>query len=271
MKQYQQLTKNIHFASERIRGKRQYQEDDFAIDYDDPSDFLMVLADGMGGEIGGATASETTVQTFMQVYSKTRNSSLSVPERLQQSLDKSNEALSSKIDENPKLDGMGCTLIAVAINFNQALLHWISVGDSPLWVLQSGKFRRLNADHSMRTVLEARVKEGTLSQKEADIHPERNMLRSALVGYEIELIDASTHETLLDEGDQILLASDGLLTLSTEEIFQLLATHKSPKNAVEALINAVCDKDAKGQDNTTVLAATLISEETTTERNTATE
>jgi len=245
------LIDNEEFAGERIQGKRHYQEDDFGFDNSQPQDFLMVLADGMGGHKGGAFASDCVIKTVMYGYHAVSGR---VADRLQQILQKTNEQLALEVQSRPKLKGMGCTLVAAAISDVQ--IEWISVGDSPLWLYKkAGDLVRLNADHSMKPILQELVHLGELMPEELATHPDRNMLRAAIVGGKIDLIDQSSAP--LEAGDRILLASDGILTLSETEIANILAKPLSAKALVKKLLVAVEKKGKRNQDNTTALVVKL--------------
>jgi protein phosphatase len=242
---------NEKYAGDRIQGKRHYQEDDFGFNDSQPPDFLMVLADGMGGHKGGAFASRCAIKTFMETYYAVSGC---VAERLQQALEKSNQQLALEVHSKPKLRGMGCTLVGVAIS--EAQIEWISVGDSPLWLYNNaGQLVRLNADHSMKPILQELVRLGELTPDEAGMHPDRNMLRSALVGANIEMIDQSSAP--LEPGDRILLASDGILSLSETEIANILDQPLSAKALVKKLLGAVENKGKQYQDNTTALVVKM--------------
>ena len=245
------------FAGRRIQGTRDYQEDDFGFldagDGDDPhtQDLLMVLADGMGGHSGGAAASAVAVETFIAAYAEGRGSAA---ERMSAALACGNRSIGARISDEPDLEGMGCTLVGVALSM--AGVDWISVGDSPLWLLRDGTLRRLNADHSMAPVLQQQVQRGELSARAAEFHPSRNMLRSAVTGGELSLIDQSEMPLPLQAGDRLLLASDGLLTLGEEEVGHLLGAAGRDADAITAdLLAAIEDRDLPNQDNTTVLVA----------------
>lgn len=244
----QLLYRSQNYAGNCIQGERNYQEDDFSFDNSQPDDFLMVLADGMGGHQGGEIASRCTVETFKNHYHAVSGQ---VAKRLYKALLQANHQLVLKAQSQPKLKGMGCTLVGVTIHDNK--LEWISVGDSPLWLYSTGRLRRLNADHSMKPFLQEQVKLGELTPQEAAIHPDRNMLLSALVGTQIDLIDQSSVPIKLHPGDHVLLASDGILTLSNAEIGKILAKPFSAKNLVNKLLKAVETKAKLNQDNTTVL------------------
>ena len=243
------------FAARQIPGGREYQEDDYGLIErgDSGSDEVLVIADGMGGQVSGDTASRTVVKTFIETYSDTTGL---ISDRLRACLKAANNALASAIDARPELDGMGTTAVAAVIS--QRGLEWISVGDSPLWLFRDGQLRRLNADHSMAAVFADLVAVGRMTEEEAATDPKRHALRSAVMGDDIHLIDVSSQPVALDRDDRVVLASDGLLTLADDEIARILQTMQdAPLSEVaEALIQAVEDVAHPNQDNTTVLLYT---------------
>jgi protein phosphatase len=241
---------NLHknYAGNRIQGDRSHQEDHFCFDNSRASDFLMVIADGMGGHQGGAIASRCAINTFIKTY---RTLQGSISKRLWEALQKTNDQLALEIQAQEKLKGMGCTLVGVALN--EKGLEWISVGDSPLWLYHAEQLHRLNADHSMMPILQKQVERGVLTPNEALEHPNRHWLRSALIGSQIDLIDQSLMPLKLVPGDRILLASDGILTLPEQEISQILSQSLPARKLVKKLLAAVEKKGKQGQDNTTIL------------------
>ena len=245
------------FAAQQIPGGREYQEDDYGlIERGDPAidgSEVLLLADGMGGHVSGDTASRLVINTFVETYP---NMTGPIPDRLRACLEAANNALASAVNANPELDGMGTTVVAVVMS--QHGLDWISVGDSPLWLFREGQLRRLNADHSMAAVFADLVATGHMTEEEAATDPKRHALRSAVMGDEIHLIDVSSQPVVLEQGDCIVLASDGLETLSDDEITRILqAMENAPLAEVaEALIQAVEKVGNPHQDNTTVLLYT---------------
>jgi serine/threonine protein phosphatase PrpC len=252
-KQFLILNKN--YAGNRIQGKRNYQEDDFGFDNSQPNDFLMIVADGMGGHQGGAVASSCAVKGFMDTYHAVSGRAAT---RLYKALQQANFQLALKAQSKAELKGMGCTFVGVAIHDEQ--LEWISVGDSPLWLYSAGQLHRLNADHSMKPLLQEQVRRGKLSPEVLAIHPDRNMLLSALAGTKIELIDQSSTPIELYPDDRVLLASDGIFTLSDAEIGKILGKPLPAKKLVNELLKAVNKKGKHAQDNTTVLVVDISDE-----------
>ena len=244
------------FAARQIPGKRDYQEDDYGLldgrdlGIDGSEHTMLLVADGMGGHVGGATASGLLSKTFVEAYPQ---ASGPIVDRLRDCLEAANKAIADAIAENPELDGMGSTLVAAVVSSEG--LNWISVGDSPLWLFREGELERLNADHSMAPVLADLVATGRMTSEEAAQDPSRHSLRSAVMGDDIHLIDVSSQPVAVEKGDRLLLASDGLMTLSDQEIEAILKkTQDVPlEDSAAALIQAVEAAEQPHQDNTTVL------------------
>ena len=245
-------------AGGQIAGARPYQEDDFRVtafpDRDpDGCDLLMVLADGMGGHRGGAQASRLAVSTVVERF---REVTGGVAARLRASLDAANAAV-GRDAADPRYAGMGCTLVACVVTDDQKA-HWISVGDSPLWHLRDGRdgnagtMDRLNADHSMKPVLEDLVRLGRMTREEAE-QGGTNQLRSAVTGEDLELVDAGAAPVRLSTGDRIVLASDGVETLPTEQILRLTRGGRTSTAIVSGLLEAVEAARKPSQDNATVV------------------
>ena len=244
------------FAARQIPGKREYQEDDYGLldgsdlGLDGSEHSMLLVADGMGGHVGGATASGLLSKTFVEAYPQ---ASGPIVDRLWDCLETANKALADAIAENPKLDSMGSTLVAAVVSSEG--LNWISVGDSPLWLFRKGKLERLNADHSMAPILADLVAKGHMTKEDAARDPRRHALRSAVMGDDIHLIDVSSQPVAVEQGDRLLLASDGLLTLSDQEIAAILQqTQDAPlEDSAAALIQAVEAAEHPYQDNATIL------------------
>jgi len=237
------------------QGSRSRQEDDYGVFELPPElgagDLLLVLADGMGGEQGGALASALAVREFIGTYDSI--SVATIPERLEQTLLHVNAQMKREAAIDPEgLNGMGCTLLAVVLA--EEGLYWISVGDSPLWLWRRGRLHRLNEDHAYRSILAHQVAAGEISADLAARHPDRNALMSAVTGDALDMVDLPRRACALQEGDQILLASDGVLTLNEQQIAAMLK-HDPQMNGTpcQALLAAVAAHERPHQDNTTVL------------------
>jgi len=251
------------FAGSQIPGARPYQEDaqGFASLKEDTEgnieNLLTVLADGMGGENAGDFASKSVVQTFVDYChdygggeSEAEDEDLS--EMLIAAMIAANEGLAIAIEKDPRLAGMGCTLLATVIV--DQCLYWLSVGDSPLYLYRDSQIAQINEDHSMMPILEELLEEGRIQPEDLADHPDRNVLRSAMTGDEIELVDCPATGFPLKPGDIIIVASDGLQTLSEECILSKLERHKTlAADAITGkLLTAVSNAERPRQDNASI-------------------
>ncbi len=250
-------------ASLAIQGKRSRQEDHCAVwqppeavQGDDTltAPLLVVLADGMGGHASGHLASELACHRYIEVFGKGRGD---IGPRMVRAVEDSNRSLGAAISENTDLAGMGCTIIGAY--FDRDGLRWVSVGDSSLLIYRNGRLSRLNADHSHGGILDKQADEGLISWQEAKSAKRRRALHSALTGERIPLLDVEVQPVRLCPGDWVIVASDGLLTLSGDEIAQQLHNNRlgSPGAVVRALVDAVEKRNKPRQDNTTVVAVRI--------------
>ena len=178
---------------------------------------LMVVADGMGGHAGGAEASHSAIATFYKAFAAGQR--LPTARRLRDALLAANTAIGERVTADRALTGMGCTLVAAVLEGRS--LTWISVGDTLLLVSSKSGLQRLNADHSLGGVLDERAARGEITHEEARTNPQRHMLRAAVTGDRIPLIDENAAE--LEPGELVVVATDGVLTIPPERLASLLA------------------------------------------------
>ncbi len=247
--------RHLLFGYAQDRGERAYQEDAIGfrtlpLDAGRETPSLMVLADGMGGHTGGKIAAETAIRTFLETYDE--DAAGQPGDKLDAALDAANSAIAASVAENQELQGMGCTLVAIA--FTEAGGHWISVGDSPMWLYSGKGLARLNADHSMSSVLSQLVADGRMTAQEAAVDPRRSALRSALTGAEIAMVDRSPVPLVLAPGDCLVMASDGLDTIEEARLGELLAEPgETAQGLAEALVAETLAAGQPGQDNVSVV------------------
>ncbi|MBL6613830.1 MAG: serine/threonine-protein phosphatase [Reyranella sp.] len=217
------------------QGARPYQEDSWALSTLGDGSLLAVVADGMGGHAGGAIASKTAVDAFVHAVEQGGG--------LPDGLEAANAAVGRVAAGKAELNGMGATLVAAQVRGDE--VRWISVGDSPFYLVSSGTLERLNADHSMAPQIDALVKRGMLTAEEAEHHPGRHTLREAVMGQPLSLIDKGSRR--LGPDIKLLLCSDGIQSLSEDEIA------RNAIKTVQGLIGAVLGAAKEHQDNVTVV------------------
>lgn len=211
----------------------------------------------MGGHQGGRAASRAVCSAFRQEVQG--NTSFSDPRAaLLQGLSAANKAVRETARQHPELEGLGSTVVAVLLNERSGRFSFLSVGDSPLYCLRRGVLLRLNESHSLQAELTRQVALGNISAKEAESHPGRHTISSAVMGDDIPLVDC--RNGLLLPGELLLLASDGVQTLDDGEdgiLARLLEHSPSPELAVRNALGALQKADAPHQDNATLVAVRL--------------
>lgn len=244
-------------------GRRDSQQDRFDILSDIPlaggsSATLLLVADGMGGHLGGGEASEMVVTAFRQVFAQAFTSNnTTIAELFEQALQQSNQLIANYVAMYPRYDSMGSTVVAALVV--EQSLYWLSIGDSPLWLIRNGRLYRLNEDHSMLPVLLKMAEIGEIDKEGVYQDSRRNLLRSVVQGKPVKLQDMNETPCMLEMGDTIVLASDGLQTLSEATITQLAvqSTTEPCEQAVVSMLDKIDEINHPGQDNTTVIVAQL--------------
>ena len=252
-------------AVRATRGARDYQEDTAVLwtggnvqraAANAHDRIVAVLADGMGGHAGGALASRLVCEHFVKAISAHSGETV---ESLLYALEAANDAVAAHVVDNPLLSGMGSTVIGV--DFTAGGINWVSVGDSPLFLWRGGEIAMLNEDHSLAPDLDRLAAAGKISVTQAKRDPRRHMLRSAVTGEEIDLVDISKQPLQLASGDYVILASDGLQSLEDTEIERIVSAYaEDGASAVAgALIREIDNLREPHQDNATVVVVRHLS------------
>jgi serine/threonine protein phosphatase PrpC len=213
----------------------------------------------MGGMEFGDAASRTATQAFLSAY-QTKTAAETIPAALERSTRTANDAVVALAHTYGLSEGMGTTLVAVALRDSE--LYYISVGDSGVFHLRGGALRMINHPHVFANLLDAAVARGTMSQADAQNHPERESLTSFIGTESLEEIDRNVEPFPIAEGDVILLASDGLFkTLSQEEMVASIASVNGNRQSLpDALVDQTIARKRDHQDNVTVLSIAVESE-----------
>jgi serine/threonine protein phosphatase PrpC len=212
----------------------------------------------MGGHASGEVAARLVMSTMVNCVLVGQSSAQALDGVLQAGCVKANEEIAQKSRSHPETAGMGTTLVAIGIN--NGLLHWVSIGDSHLLLLARGQLYKLNQDHSMRPAIDRMVERRIISVDEASMHPDRNVLRSVLMGDEVALVDIGFGGWPLQSGDTIILASDGLDVLEVREVKRAFGRwrFKDTEAAARHLVEQACIRGGARQDNTSVVVARIL-------------
>jgi len=251
---------SILVDSAQNTGSRGNQEDAFTLrrlegqgENRDSEEILAVVADGMGGLDCGEEASAIALKTFLCEY-EVNKGKRTIDQRLLRALKISNAAVFDLAYRGGKVRDLGTTMVAAVIQNSK--LHWISAGDSRLYLFRVGQLEQLNLDHIYANHLEKEVSKGLISREEAAKHPERNYLTSYLGLPVLTEIGQSNPPLELQTGDLVLICSDGLYdTLTREEIISVLQDDNPEK--ADQLVKTALTKDNPSQDNISVVVLTL--------------
>jgi serine/threonine protein phosphatase PrpC len=209
---------------------------------------LAVVADGMGGLAEGRAISQLACRVMIDTYA-TKRPAESIPDALSRAADAAQAAVLARAREL-RVDGNSGTTLAAAAIYDSGL-HWISAGDTRVYLCRDGELTQLTVDHAYIRQLEQRVRVGELSEAEAEAHPERRALTSFLGVETLSEVDRSLKPFPLQAADRVLICTDGIHgTLSDSEIAGILGQHDT--RAAQALVDAAIAKHSPKQDNATV-------------------
>jgi PPM family protein phosphatase len=204
---------------------------------------LAVIADGMGVHEGGSEASRLAVETVRETYDKQFRGD---PEAaLVESFAAAHAKIREFAERYPVFHGMGTTCTALVLQGDQ--LYFVHVGDSRLYLIRGENIRRLTRDHSYVGRL---VESGLVRPEDAEKHPQRHILTAAL-GAGMELaVERSGSPLALQAGDHLLLCTDGLWSVVSDEEIAAALKHRTLADGASSLIKLA--RERGGPDNITV-------------------
>lgn len=224
---------------------------------------VMVVADGIGGNAGGETASRLAIDSFVDLLQARSNTPL--PKRMVDALNEANTTIYAHSLANPTLQNMGTTLVAAALIDDK--LYIVHAGDSRAYLIRNGRAQPLTIDH---TWAQEAIEAGRLSPKEAREHPNRHVIKRFLgISEQVEadplILDYNNKPLDLDQiyswskvewirtqpGDTILLCSDGLTDVVQDEEIGKVVARYPVKEAAQRLIDLA--NKAGGPDNITAV------------------
>lgn len=201
---------------------------------------LYGVADGMGGHKGGEVASTSARDDLLrELEGKTPSVAT-----LSGAIEEVNRQIYHQQEHDDALTGMGTTLSVLWMSDNFVYIG--HVGDSRVYLLRDGEFKQMTLDHSL---VEQLVREGVLTEEEAQNHPMRNIITRAIGTDESVEVDVVVEERR--KGDLWLACSDGLHGLVDDRQMRDALRQYAPEKAADVLLKAALD--AGGRDNVTLV------------------
>ncbi len=221
----------------------------------DETVYAMLVADGVGGSAAGEIASRTAIQALVDLILETPDWIMLLDDRLAEEVLQRMErrfqlvrdALVERANADPSLRGMGTTMtVAGTVGSELLTAH---VGDSRAYVFRKrGRLERLTRDQTMAQSL---ADSGAIRQEEVETSPYRNVLTSALATRGA-FVQVQLKRSRLEDGDQLLLCSDGLTDMVPDEmIARVLKESRTSAQACRRLVDLALENG--GKDNVTVV------------------
>jgi len=228
--------------------KREHNEDNMA--YIIPKDpqvmakkgALFIVADGMGGHAAGEVASEIAVDTVSNVYYQDDSDDVAVS--LMQAIKRANASIHQRAAENMSRSGMGTTCVTAVLRGDMAYIA--NVGDSRAYIIRNGLVRQVSQDHSW---VAEQVRAGILTEDQARTHAQRNVITRCL-GTQAD-VEIDVFAEPLQEGDSLVLCTDGLSGLVNDEDLQKIVDQFVPQESVYHLVERANENG--GPDNITAI------------------
>ena len=214
--------------------------------------FIAAVCDGMGGLQGGETASALCAKIFFEDFFSAPGLT-DYPRFHKNVIDKIDEGVSSLRNEQGELMKAGSTFVSMIVDCGN--LFWGCVGDSHMYIVRRNEIVQVNRDHNYMLLLKEQVKLGEISQAEAENNKHKDALISYMGMNGVKYMDVNEKPFRLLPNDTVVLCSDGLYRLlSDEEIVTILNSFPTNMNmAANAMVDAACGKMAPHQDNTSVI------------------
>ena len=224
---------------------RDHNEDSVTILKNANNEYLMIVADGMGGHRAGEVASSISVTHLGKKFSEVNSigTKLDAINWMKENISEINQEILDHTKEYPDSIGMGTTTVMALLT--DSYLIFGNIGDSSGYVFKDSQIHKITTDHTLVNLL---VKSGEITEEEAKDHPRKNVLMKALgatTTVEMDIFDVET------DVDGIFLCSDGLTNmLDNDQISKVLSEDLSVEQMVNKLI--IKANNRGGTDNISV-------------------
>lgn len=232
-------------GSSDVGRQRDHNEDSYYVPGHGDAPIFALVADGMGGRMGGEVASAACRDTAVERMRDGARNGFKGTGLLELAVAQANWVVYDTAQRFVRFRGMGTTLVlALAQEAQWFIAH---VGDSRAYLWRDGQLYQMTTDHTM---VQEMVKAGYLTEQQAAVHPRRHVITRAIGVADSVKVDIQVIPAL--PGDCLLLCSDGLAdSMSTDDIADILEVEQEPRRALHHLIDTANRKD--GSDNITVV------------------
>lgn len=205
---------------------------------------VVVVCDGMGGHVGGATASKIAVETILEFLNGQRFED--IREGMGMAIDAANRAILAYANTHPELIGMGSTCVLLVVR--DGFVYIAHVGDSRIYLIRNRIITQLTKDHSYVQML---VDSGEITKEQAENHPRKNEITNALGIPQMAPATVKEDAIMPEAGDSFLLCSDGLSGPVAEQAINKIVSDHSARlqQRVDLLIEKA--RENGGPDNIT--------------------
>ena len=207
--------------------------------------WLLTVCDGVGGAARGDVASSTAVSQIRKLDEEPTDDLLAA---VAGALHRAHDRIAELVEQDPALNGTSTT--AVVALFDGSRFGMGHIGDSRAYLLRQGAMSQLTHDH---TFVQTLVDDGRITEEEARTHPHRNLILKALDG--AQAVEPDLFHVDVEEGDRVLVCSDGVLSLTTTRMADILSTGTADYAAVELVRAAL---EAGSHDNVTCVVADVV-------------
>jgi len=241
------------YGKSDVGRRRERNEDAFLVN--DERHFYLI-ADGMGGHLGGEYASKLAIETISEIVKALeddpemtllegeRVNKGDYPGCLRYAIRIASQRIFERANEDVNLYGMGTTTVALLFRKNKAYIA--NVGDSRAYRIRDDKIVQITRDHSL---VEEQIRAGLISAEDSRIHRLKNIITRS-VGFQ-ELVDSDVDIRALRMGDRYLLCTDGLSNLVEDGEIKDIVVNSDLETAVSRLIDIANERG--GDDNITVI------------------
>jgi protein phosphatase len=234
------------YAKTDVGSKRSMNQDFFYCNENAVGSFqnLYIVADGMGGHKAGDMASKLCVENMVSSIEKsTHKTPVTI---FEEAVAEANEKIYHEANEHLEFEGMGTTMVACTV-FDD-IMYVANIGDSRLYLLRDN-ITKITDDHSL---VEELVKKGNITESEARVHPQKNIITRAM-GTDVQ-VNADFFEINMKKDDIVLLCSDGLSNMIEDDDMEYIIKHSETLEEAGTLLVAEANRNG-GDDNITVVLA----------------